>query len=130
MESDRFAALTRTLAHAASRRSALKGFLGLGMAAIGAASLTPGAGAARRGFSGPKLPTPDTCSCPPNHVCVGGVCFQLCIECPCGTCSVIPGGGPNLCVEGFYATEGSCVGKCEAGYGCNGQNICLQPCQL
>lgn len=133
MDTDRFDALTRTIGHGISRRAALKGLLGFGAAAAGAVRLTVGTDAARRGFSGPKLPPstptpgPDPCGCGPNLTCIGGLCFAMCIECVCGSCTLVPGLG-SFCTDADYATSGSCEGICEAGYACDGGTICMKPC--
>lgn len=135
MDTDRFDALTRTMGHGTSRRAALKGLLGLGAASVGAVRLTAGADAARRGFSGPKLPAPtptpgpDPCECDPNQECIGGLCFLFCTGCPCDSCTLVPDVG-SFCTQDAYATSGSCEGICEAGYACDGGSICMQPCHL
>src|SRR5262245_18680249 len=64
MDDDRFDSLARSLAAGRSRRAMLKGMLGLGGAVVvTAAALPDHADAARRGFSGPVLPTPCVPSC-------------------------------------------------------------------
>lgn len=131
MDDARFDSLTRGLGAAVNRRAALKGLLGLGAASVGIGRLADGADAARRGYSGPKLPTPapDPCGCGPNTTCIGGVCFASCIGCACGSCTLVPGRG-LFCTEADYATSGSCNGICEAEYGCDGGNICMKPCSI
>jgi hypothetical protein len=80
MDDRRFDQLVKAVASGASRRSVLKGMLGLGGAAlVGGAALEPGAKAARR-----PTPTPKPITCPGNQTPVNGVC----------TC---PGSAPNKC---------------------------------
>ncbi len=99
--------LTKALAQGRSRRSLLKGFLGLGGAATVGALLASDTDAARRGYSGPKpqptvVPGPPTCNsqnCYGCRECVNGVCTanpqQLCYdhtnECLTSVCN--PDGG-------------------------------------
>lgn len=132
MENDRFDTFARTLARATNRRSAIKGMLGIGMAAIGATRLAPGTDAARRGYSGPPIlaprPEPEACDCPSNQLCVDGMCFYPCIGCGCSCTHASSAGW--VCTLQVYGTSGSCEGKCEEGYACNGSNICMQPCPI
>lgn len=137
MESERFDALARKLGSATNRRTALKGLLGFGVATVGAARLSSGAEAARRGYAGPLRPAPEpcadgcseSCSCGPNKICIGGLCFAPCIGCQCGACTLVPEHG-SVCSNDVYATDGSCAGICDSGYACDGGNLCLKPCQL
>ncbi len=92
MDDRRFDALVRTMASGSSRRQMVKGLLGLG-AVVGAAALTQDAEAARRGFSGPKLPTPPPCV----PVCTEGICGG-----PDGC------GGACGCGDGWYCSGGGC----------------------
>ena len=129
MENERFDTLTRDLGRGSNRRLALKGLLGFGVAALGGASRLGETSAARRGFGGPSLPTPepDPCGCGPNTTCIGGLCFASCIACLCGSCTVVPGRG-SFCVEEAYETSGSCEGACESGFACDGGDLCMKPC--
>jgi hypothetical protein len=131
MENRRFDALTRSLAAGGSRRAVLKGLLGIGAAAVGGGALAGDVDAARRGFAGPRLPLgrPCTNGCPPNHTCIDGLCFDPCIGCACGACTLVPGRG-SFCSNDVYATSGSCAGNCDAGYACDGANLCMKPCEL
>jgi hypothetical protein len=94
MDDRRFDSLVRSLASGGSRRTLFKGFLGLGGAVVvGAAVSGHDAQAARRGFSGPKLPQPcvptcdgatcggsdgcgGTCGCGDGHYCSGFGCCE------------------------------------------------------
>jgi hypothetical protein len=135
--SERFDALARRLGNATNRRAALKGLLGFGAATVGVARLSSGTDAARRGFAGPWRPESEpctdgcseTCSCGPNKICIGGLCFAPCIACACGACTLVPGHG-SVCSNDVYATDGPCAGICDSGYACDGGSLCLKPCQL
>lgn len=137
MESNRFDALTRTLGNATNRRTALKGLLGFGAATVGAARLSSGTGAARRGFAGPWRPAAEpctdgcseSCSCGPNKTCIGGLCFAPCTGCQCSGCTFIEGQG-SFCSNDAYDTDGPCAGICAAGYACAVGSLCMKPCQL
>src|SRR5690349_19357999 len=80
MDDRRFDSLVKSLARGGSRRSVLKGMLGLGSAAVaGGMLLEDDASAARR-----PTPTPTPVKCPGKQTPVNGVC----------TC---PGTAPNKC---------------------------------
>lgn len=98
MDDKRFDSIARQLGSVSSRRSVLKGLLGLGgVAAVGLA-VHGQTDAARRGFSGPFGPTPvPTPTCVP----VGGPCelahFEVCCSLCCTTTD--NGAGPTVCCE-------------------------------
>ena len=110
MDGPRFDRLTRAFATRSSRRSVLKRALGVaGLAAIAGPTLHD-AEAARRGFSGPRLPVPCT-----GPECAGRPC-QLPSDCPpcqcigpqariCNTCD------PDLGICFSYRSD--CSGCCE-----------------
>src|SRR5690349_12347825 len=80
MDDRRFDSLVRSLASGASRRTVLKGLLGLGGAAlVGTAALDRDSDAAPR-----PTPSPTPIKCPGKQTNVGGVC----------TC---PASAPNKC---------------------------------
>lgn len=83
MEDRRFDQMVKAVASGASRRSVLKGMLGLGGAAlVGGAALDPEVDAARR-----PTPTPKPPSCPGQQTPVGGQCI----------CQVPKAPGPYKC---------------------------------
>lgn len=135
MESRRFDALTRKLGSATNRRTTLKGLLGFAAASAGAVRLTPGADAARRGFSGPRWPMQEpctgdcdvSCNCGPNKTCIDGLCFGPCTGCECLGCTFIEGRG-SFCSDEAYDTDGPCAGQCAAGYACAFGSLCMKPC--
>ncbi|HET9661797.1 MAG TPA: twin-arginine translocation signal domain-containing protein, partial [Thermomicrobiales bacterium] len=87
MDDGRFDSLTRALASGASRRSVLKGLLGLGAAAVTGATLDETSEAARR-----PTPTPRPVTCPGNQTWNGAKCV-----CPTGLSQCNPGSGPACC---------------------------------
>ena len=111
MDDRRFDALARSLASRAGRRAFLLGALSAGVA-LGAAAFGQDVDAARRGFSGPRLPRPRLggeaeCS-GVNTGCTTapGYCFALCnrgacVQFACGPSSICChfAGGPQ-CVQG------------------------------
>lgn len=119
MDDRRFDSLVRSLAAGTSRRRMLKGMLGLGGAAIvGAPGASDHADAARRGFSGPRFPTP----CVPN--CAGSNCGSDGCGGTCGQCAPV----------GAICFEGLCFGLCDPSEGlpcCSGclcdavNNVCV-----
>src|SRR5215218_7183017 len=87
MDDRRFDSFVKALAAGKSRRSVLKGLLGLGAAAtVGSTLMEPGSEAARR-----PTPTPTPIRCPGNQTPVNGVC----------TC---PGTAPNKCGPDCYTS--------------------------
>src|SRR6478736_446946 len=115
MDDRRFDALARAVARGTSRRSVLKGLLGLGGVAIaGDALLEEDALAARR-----PTPTPKPPRCPGQQIpCAAGCC------CPAGleTC------GPACCTEDSIPAplpghSECCDGACCAGT-CYGEELC------
>ena len=110
MDDRRFDSLARSLAAGRSRREVIKGMLGLGGAAVaGIALASDDAQAARRGFSGPTLPTP---TCVPQ--CAGAVCGGDGCGGACGECS-----GTATCFEG------ACFRSCDpSGPSCDSACHC------
>lgn len=94
MDDRRFDALTRALGRSNSRRTWLKGLLGLGgVAATGA--ILRDTEAARRGFAGPALPTPPIDPFPCRPSCNGLTCGPN----GCGGTCACPGGGNCICLS-------------------------------
>ncbi len=96
MDDRRFDAIARKLASSSSRRTALKGLLGIGGVAVAGLVRNGQTEAARRGFSGPTFsfsPTPppicfadgDACPTDPSQCC-SSVC-----------CKHIDDPGPGVC---------------------------------
>lgn len=112
MDDRRFDSLAKTLATGKSRRSVVKGLLGLGGAAvIGSTGLDHEAEAARR-----SLPTPTPVRCPGQQVAgPGGVC-----ACPgdLRTC------GPDCCNDQVPVTDPQWSGCCEQAC-CSYPNDCV-----
>jgi hypothetical protein len=110
MDDRRFDSLVRALAEGKSRRSVLKGFLGLGgAAAVGGTLLEGGTDAARR-----PTPTPTPVRCPGNQTPVNGVC-----TCPasapfeCGPdCCTSEAGGPPTPTHSECCDNACCFGTC------------------
>jgi hypothetical protein len=82
MDDRTFESLIRSLAAVRTRRSAFKGLVGIGASIVTARVLVGDADAARRGFSGPKLPTPTPKPCVDGSAeCVvpdGGTSILIC----------------------------------------------------
>jgi hypothetical protein len=125
MDDRRFDALTKSLASGSSRRSLIKGLLGLAGLATTGAIVRNEVDAARRGSSGPSAPTPPPLptaqptrtavptkapSCPGRQVpCDGGCC------CPAGETKC----GPACCPAGATCCDNACC------YGeCYGEELC------
>ena len=148
MDDHRFDSLARSLAAGSSRRTVLKGMLGIGGAAVAGISMArDDVQAARRGFSGPRFPTPcvpqcagafcggDGCGGTCGDCVVGSVCFEgLCF----GSCD--PQGGLGCC-SGCQcdSVNGVCVSLenvgtncaangCPAGSFCDQSNVCRTVC--
>jgi hypothetical protein len=102
MEDHRFDALTRSMASGGSRRSMLKGLLGLGAAVAS----VRGTEAARR-----PTPTPKPVRCPGNQSWDGASCV-----CPDGQTAC----GPECCTPGVSVC---CDNACCTGT-CHGEEIC------
>ena len=140
MDDRRFDALTRALGQGGSRRALLKGLLGLG-GVTAAGAVLHDTEAARRGFSGPALPTgtvPPTQPpaptatvvrpCPSNQVpcgtdcCADGVAICCGNECCYGTCY-----GDGRCCQyplEFCSVSGEC---CPDGWTCGGRGCVTEP---
>ena len=111
MDGRRFDTLTRSRAEGASRRTLLKGFLGIGSVAIaGQQSI---AEAARR-----PSPTPRPSTCPGEQHWDGSHCV-----CSAGvTC------GPDCCETVAQCCDNAC---CPSGQVCGGEEVCCAPdCQI
>jgi hypothetical protein len=133
MDDRRFDNLARALSRGSSRRSILRGLLGLGGLAAGAAVIAD-TDAARRGFSGPTLtplpPLPTRTSTPtrtPTPTCAagevrcsGGCCAGACTAtgacCPTGHTVC----GPDCCPDGQAEC---CDNACCYGT-CYGEELC------
>ncbi len=118
MDDRRFDSLVKALAEGKSRRSVLKGLLGLGGAvATGGTLVGRPAEAARR-----PTPTPTPIKCPGNQTPVGGVC-----TCPAGTAQCNPNGGPACCPTGIApgapGYSECCDNACCQGT-CYGEELC------
>jgi hypothetical protein len=120
MDSHRFDDIVKTLGHATTRRTLLKALIGLG--SVGAAGrVLQDAEAARRGYSGPTVPTPteparddepiapETC---PGIVCDGECCPKQQTECCQGVCCA------GTCYDGVLCCPQG-MGPCPGG-GCCG----------
>lgn len=115
MDDRRFDAVIRTFAQGGSRRTLLKGLLGVGgVAAAGGILLEPHADAARR-----PTPTPRPVTCPGNQVPCGADCC-----CPDGSAKC----GAECCPNGQAqcCDNACCFGTCYGEELCcpNGQPIC------
>lgn len=132
METNRFDSLVKSLANGASRRSVLKGLVGLGgAAAVTSAFLEPEANAARR-----PTPTPKPITCPAGKhwdgtqcVCTtGGACGPECChvgtECCDNACCFGHCYGEELCCpyENWCAAASEC---CAAGETCCDEQGCI-----
>jgi hypothetical protein len=117
MEDVRFDALTRAFSKRIDRRAAIRGFFGIGGAALAQTLIGHDADAARRGYSGPKTPKPTQ-----PGLCAAGV--DTCLGgamCNDGTALCMPGyDTPNLnfCVIGMSVTHGQC-GSCQTHFDCS-----------
>lgn len=133
MDNRRFDSLVKSLAGGASRRSLLKGFIGLGAsAAVGGTLLESGADAARR-----PTPTPKPVKCPGQQTPVDGVCTcpgTAPIECGPECCN--PGGSGaahseccdnSCCFGACYGEELCCPTNPPAGGGAPSHKMCTSP---
>src|SRR5689334_6521114 len=111
MDDRRFDHPVRSLANGGSRRTLIKGLLGLGgIAAVGSVALDDEVRAARRSTPTPKPPT-----CPGSQVWDGSACV-----CPSGTQC-----GPDCCPAGAQCCNSACC------YGtCYGEELCCPTGQL
>lgn len=109
MDGSRFDRLTRELGAGVSRRSFLARALGLGGAALSVSYSSNDAEAARRGYSGPKLPT-----CPGPR-CQAVRC-QTTADCPPCRCTSAQGIECNVCIDYLGICQSyrdTCAGCCE-----------------
>lgn len=107
MDGSRFDTLVRSRAEGASRRTLLKGVLGIGAAAI--ASRQSPADAARR-----PAPTPKPITCPGAQQWDGASCV-----CSSGTTC-----GPDCCETEAQCCDSAC---CPSGQVCSGEETCCAP---
>jgi hypothetical protein len=78
MEDHRFDSIAKQLGADSSRRSVLKGLLGIGGIAVAGIAVNDQTEAARRGFSGPKIPSPTPTPIPtPTCIATGDPCDIL-----------------------------------------------------
>ena len=122
MDDQRFDALTKRIGSGMSRRALFKGFRGLGGAAATVAVVQDQTDAARRGFAGPKLPTPTPPPCDP----VGTAC-QGDSTCCTGLCGgVFP--GDICCIASGQSCDinnpGQCCTGCCITTGVPGEYVC------
>jgi hypothetical protein len=131
MDDRRFDAFTRALGQEGSRRTLLKGLLGLGGVAAAGAVLRD-TDAARRGQPGPSIPTaaptlPPQLTAPPLPP--TGTTAPACpgIQIPCGADCCCPAGntkcGSDCCPDGQAEC---CDGACCYGT-CFGEEVCCPP---
>lgn len=121
MEGRKFDELTRFIGRSQSRRSMLKGLLGIGGVAA-AASVRPGAADARTIGARPTVPPAPTPACQlPMQMCGGQCCGEG--HCKDGVCcpnatDVLCGGA--CCATGLCTASGACCGS--------GEQICGAVC--
>ena len=120
MDDKRFDSITRLFASGASRRTLVKGLLGLGGATLtGGVVLDNGeAEAARR-----PTPTPKPVTCPGQQTWNGTKCV-----CPAGLSQCVPNGGPDCCNDqlvspGTTGYSTCCDNACCQG-SCTSEEIC------
>lgn len=120
MDGNRFDQISKLIGAGASRRSILKGLLGLSGAAV-AASARPSGADARTIGSRPTIPPPSEPVCTPGHQFCGGEGAAFC--CPPGRCfdgrccpdDETEGCGDSCCPVGQCTTSGAC---CATGHPC------------
>ncbi len=126
MDGQQFDWFVRSFATRASRRSLLKGLIGLGGASAGGILPTPGVDArsisTRPTVPPPAKPTiPTTTTCPPGESACGSTC---CPEDACrrdGTCCDVP--GDVVCTGGLVCcSAGTCARSGNADFCCDGQD--------
>lgn len=118
MDDRRFDSLVKSLAGGMSRRAVLKGFLGLGGAAVVSGTvLEEGTDAAPR-----PTPTPKPVKCPGQQTWNGTKCV-----CPAGLSQCVPNGGPACCNSGVAPGTPTysecCDNACCVGH-CYGEELC------
>lgn len=142
MDDRQFDRLTRAIGSGGSRRTLLKGLLG-GAGVIGLVEIMTGSGdAARRGFTGPKLPDTPTvipltprpptptapaqggCPCPSGYLCVNDGCVRQ-----CGSLADCAGFSTVECVDvpelGMLCLSPLVEGSCSVLADCPYQYVCL-----
>lgn len=143
MDDRRFDALIRALGSGTSRRTVLRGLLGVGAATAAVAG--DRAQAARRGFAGPKLPTPSPTATPPpcaqigdacgvgccSGNCCGGTCIDdsaCCIDTDCGIsdeCTTITCSADHACQISIDASCGLDCSSCAFSDFCDCLPLCM-----
>ena len=101
IERHRFDALTKSLVVRRIRRDVLRGMVAVGAVVAGAAVLTEGGGAARRGYAGPMRP-----GTRPSEPCIPACGEEIC---------AVPDGCDGMCgCEGSDTwIENECKAECE-----------------
>jgi hypothetical protein len=122
MDPDRFDSFAKYVTMTGSRRSMLRGLLGLGGASIAGVLTINSTAAARRGFAGPLLPNAcpgPSCGercCQVGETCIGGICHpigELCV--PMG----------QLCPSNFPCCDAMICCDTGAGYSlCSTEAAC------
>lgn len=150
MDDDRFDDVAKAFAARRNRRDVLKRLLGLGVAAGAAVVGTGTADAARRGFSGPKVPCtptcgPDSCgasdgcgdvctSCSDGKICLeNGTCAEPCAvdaDCsPCLICELTSDGTGSFCGEFRTTIDCDSTADCPTGSVCSAvASTCTDVC--
>lgn len=134
MDANRFDKLTRQLASGSSRRSVLKGLLGIGgAAAVSTVSVEHSSARRRGGSNTPTTPPPEPTTTPAPPVCNGTQCGLDCCEfdeqccdgecCPSGFTCV----GEEFCCPSELACGADCC-DAESELCCDGQCIPIGTC--
>lgn len=112
MDDRTFDSLVKSMATGTSRRSLLKGLLGLGGGVVAGGPMLEGDSEAARRPS----PTPTPVKCPGNQIPSGGTC-------------ICPPAAPNKCGPACCATATQCCDNacCSAGTQCVAEEICCPP---
>ena len=143
MDDRRFDNLVKSIATTASRRTVLRGVLGVAASAAGVTALRGSdTDAARRGFSGPTFPTPrptatPTPSCGAGQTPCGSGCVDTATDpANCGGCGIACGAG-GICQAGSCVACSPDYSGCSQGaeccsgfcmqYGASGNNC--EPCE-
>lgn len=98
MDDRKFDSIARQLGAGSTRRSVLKGLLGIGGIAATGVILQNQTEAARRGFSGPTLPVLPSPTPTPSCLPDGDECTGDPSDCCSGTCCIrVNANGPGVC---------------------------------